>query len=247
VYEGLSVLLLGVVVATVVAVIIGYVCLKKFGRGSDPSLLALTTLAFSQMFYFLVWTPLADLTGGSDGLLAVPTPPLTIPGVFSFSLDDPYRLYFFVMVVFLICAWIMKRIIYSPFGRVIHGIRENELRVSFLGYNTFRFKLIAFTLSGPNMDNLKSFLSDVLSGVAAAGGWSCREWAVRPGVVSPSSVDGDILPLVAAGTGSARCGGTGPIVRAGARDRQSGVGRRSPDRDRARRWPTRPDHGNGES
>lgn len=148
VYEGLTVLILGAVVATVFAVIIGYICLKKFGRGSDPSYLALTTLAFSQMWYFLVWTPLQAITGGSDGLLAVPTPPLTIPGVFTFSLDDPYRLYYFVMVIFLICAWIIKRIVYSPFGRVIHGIRENELRVSFLGYDTFKFKLIAFTLSG---------------------------------------------------------------------------------------------------
>ena len=148
VYEGLTVLFFGMVVATLFAVIIGYVCLKKFGPGSVPSYLALTTLAFSQMWYFLVWSPLSSFTGGSDGLLAVPTPPVAIPGIFSFSLDDPYRLYFFVMVVFLICAWIIKRIIYSPFGRVIHGIRENELRVSFLGYNTFKYKLIAFALSG---------------------------------------------------------------------------------------------------
>ena len=148
VYEGLSVLLLGVVVATGFAVLIGYICFKKFGPGTDPSYLALTSLAFCQMWYFLVWSPLAPITGGSDGLLAVPTPPVAIPGIFSFSLDDPYRLYFFVMVVFLICAWIIKRILYSPFGRVIHGIRENELRVSFLGYNTFKYKLIAFALTG---------------------------------------------------------------------------------------------------
>jgi branched-chain amino acid transport system permease protein len=147
-YEGLTVLFFGIIVATGFAVVIGYICLKKFGPGSDPAYLALTTLAFSQMFYFLVWSPLSDITGGSDGLLAVPTPPLQIPGIFSISLDSPLRLYFFIMVVFLICGFLIKRIIHSPFGRVIHGIRENELRVSFLGYNTFKFKLICFTLSG---------------------------------------------------------------------------------------------------
>ncbi|MEE9421163.1 MAG: branched-chain amino acid ABC transporter permease [Desulfatiglandaceae bacterium] len=147
-YEGLSVLLFGVAAATGVAIAIGYICLKKFGRGSNPAYLALTTLAFCQMFYFLVWSPLRVITGGSDGLLAIPTPPLEIPGLFSISLDSPLRLYFFVMVVFLICAFLIKRIIHSPFGRVIHGIRENELRVSFLGYNPFRFKLICFALSG---------------------------------------------------------------------------------------------------
>ena len=147
-YEGLTVLLFGVLAATIVAIIIGYICLKKFPPGSDPAYLALTTLAFCQMFYFLVWSPLAKYTGGSDGLLAIPTPPLQIPGLFSISLDSPYRLYFFIMVVFLICGILIKKIIDSPFGRVIHGIRENELRVSFLGYNTFRFRLICFTLSG---------------------------------------------------------------------------------------------------
>ena len=147
-YEGLSTLFFGIIVATVFAVLIGYICLKKFGPGSDPSYLALTTLAFSQLFYFLVWTPFADITGGSDGLLAVPTPPVKIPWLFSLSLDSPYSLYFFIMVVFLICGYLIIRIINSPFGRVIHGIRENELRVSFLGYNTFKFKLICFTLSG---------------------------------------------------------------------------------------------------
>jgi branched-chain amino acid transport system permease protein len=100
------------------------------------------------MFYFLVWSPLSKITGGSDGLLAIPTPPLQIPGLFSISLDSPYRLYFFIMVVFLICGILIKKIIQSPFGRVILGIRENELRVSFLGYDTFRFRLICFTLSG---------------------------------------------------------------------------------------------------
>jgi branched-chain amino acid transport system permease protein len=147
-YEGLTVLFSGVIAATIFAIIIGYICLRKFPPGSNPAYLALTTLAFSQMFYFLVWTPLAPITGGSDGLLAVPTPPLQIPGLFSISLDSPYRLYYFIMVIFLICAYLIKRIISSPFGRVILGIRENELRVSFLGYNTFRFKLICFTLSG---------------------------------------------------------------------------------------------------
>jgi branched-chain amino acid transport system permease protein len=147
-YEGLTVLLFGVIVATIFAVVIGYICLKKFPPGSDPAYLALTTLAFSQMFYFLVWSPLSKWTGGSDGLLAIPTPPLQIPGLFSISLDSPYRLYFFIMVVFLVCGILIKKIIDSPFGRVILGIRENELRVSFLGYNTFRFRLICFTLSG---------------------------------------------------------------------------------------------------
>ena len=147
-YEGLTVLLFGVVAATLFAVVIGYICLKKFPHDANPAYLALTTLAFSQMFYFLVWSPLSKWTGGSDGLLAINTPPLQIPGLFSISLDSPYRLYFFIMVVFLICGLLIRKIIHSPFGRVIHGIRENELRVSFLGYNTFRFRLICFTLSG---------------------------------------------------------------------------------------------------
>ena len=70
-----------------------------------------------------------------------------------------------------------------------------------------------------------------LERAASAVGTACGQRPVHPGVVSPASGEGGSLPLVAAGTDSARRRGAGHIVRAGAPDRRSTAGRRWTDRD----------------
>ncbi len=56
-------------------------------------------------------------------------------------------MYVFVLVVVLAALFLIYRIIDSPFGEVLRAIRENELRTISLGYNTDRYKLVAFILS----------------------------------------------------------------------------------------------------
>ena len=51
------------------------------------------------------------------------------------------------VVALLTIAW-LRRIASSPAGMIMRAIRENEVRVGFLGYNTFRFKLLVYTISG---------------------------------------------------------------------------------------------------
>jgi branched-chain amino acid transport system permease protein len=63
------------------------------------------------------------------------------------SLDDPRRLYYFVLAVFAIGCWIVWRAVHSPFGQVLRAIRENEPRAISLGYRTRQYKLVAFVLS----------------------------------------------------------------------------------------------------
>jgi branched-chain amino acid transport system permease protein len=57
-------------------------------------------------------------------------------------------MYMFVMGIFLGGFALVWRIVHSPFGQVLKAIRENEQRALSLGYDTDRFKLIAFVLSG---------------------------------------------------------------------------------------------------
>ena len=57
-------------------------------------------------------------------------------------------MYVFVMAIFLLGFGLVWRIVHSPFGQVLKAIRENEQRALSLGYDTDRFKLIAFILSG---------------------------------------------------------------------------------------------------
>ncbi|MDY6765542.1 MAG: branched-chain amino acid ABC transporter permease [Halobacteria archaeon] len=56
--------------------------------------------------------------------------------------------YYMIGVVVVLCYFVMKRMLHSPFGQVMVAIRENEERARAIGYNTFRYKLAAFAISG---------------------------------------------------------------------------------------------------
>jgi branched-chain amino acid transport system permease protein len=99
------------------------------------------TLALAQMLFF-VWLQ-APFTGGEDGLQGVPRGKLF--GLF--SLQDDLHLYYLVLAIFVLGFWLIQRVIHSPFGQVLHAIKENEPRAISLGYDVDRFKLLAFVLS----------------------------------------------------------------------------------------------------
>jgi branched-chain amino acid transport system permease protein len=103
---------------------------------------AMITLALSQMvFFFYLQTP---FTGGEDGIQAVPRQPLF--GLI--DLTESGSMYALVLVIFLIGFGLIWRIVHSPFGQVLKAIRENEARALSLGYDTDRYKHMAFILSG---------------------------------------------------------------------------------------------------
>ena len=103
---------------------------------------AMITLALSQMVFFVYLQ--MPFTGGEDGIQGVPRGML-------FGLLDlgvPSNMYIFVMAVFFLGFGLVWRIVHSPFGQVLKAIRENEQRALSLGYDTDKFKLMAFVLSG---------------------------------------------------------------------------------------------------
>ena len=103
---------------------------------------AMITLALAQMVFF--FSLQAKFTGGEDGIQGVPRGQLfgLIP------LDNQLAMYAFVLVIFLFGFGLIYRTIHSPFGQVLKAIRENENRAISLGYDTDRYKLLAFVLSG---------------------------------------------------------------------------------------------------
>jgi branched-chain amino acid transport system permease protein len=103
---------------------------------------AMITLALSQMVFFFYLQ--APFTGGEDGIQAVPRGRLF--GVF--DLSNVTAMYVFVLAVFLGGFLLIWRIVHSPFGQVLKAIRENEPRAVSLGYDTDRYKLLAYVLSG---------------------------------------------------------------------------------------------------
>jgi branched-chain amino acid transport system permease protein len=126
-----------VALTTVVAWLIGALSIRFHGV-----FFAMITLAIAQMIYVLA-TNLTDITGGTNGLGGIPVP--TLLGV---PLDGTVLYYYVVGVVVFGCYAVAYRLLQSPFGRAMVAIREGERRMSFLGYDTNKYKRRAFAVSG---------------------------------------------------------------------------------------------------
>jgi len=130
-------LLGGTFASAVLAVVTGYVSIRRQGI-----YFAMITLALSQLLYFIyLQTP---FTHGEDGIQGIPQGHLF--GVL--DLSKPITLYYVVLAHFLLGFLLIFRTINSPFGEVLKSTRENEQRAISLGYKTDHYKLLAFILSG---------------------------------------------------------------------------------------------------
>ena len=132
---------LAVLFATACACLLGWVT-GMLAIRRQGIYFAMITLALSQMVFFFYLQ--APFTGGEDGIQAVPRGKLF--GVF--DLSNVTAMYVFVLAIFLGGFLLIWRIVHSPFGQVLKAIRENEPRAISLGYDTDRYKLLAYVLSG---------------------------------------------------------------------------------------------------
>ncbi|GGD86573.1 branched-chain amino acid ABC transporter permease [Caballeronia grimmiae] len=128
--------LAGTAVATLLGLVVGLLAIRRQGI-----YFAMVTLALAQMVYFVFLQ--APFTHGEDGLQGVPRGKLF--GIVSLSND--VTLYYVVLLVMLLAFALIVRIVHSPFGQVLIAIKENEPRAISLGYDTARYKLLAFVLS----------------------------------------------------------------------------------------------------
>jgi branched-chain amino acid transport system permease protein len=126
----------GTAAATLLGLVAGLIAIRRQGI-----YFAMVTLALAQLVYFVYLQ--APFTGGEDGLQGVPRGKLF--GLLSLSSD--LSLYYVVLIVIALAFALIVRIVHSPFGQVLTAIRENEPRAVSLGYDTDRFKLLAFVLS----------------------------------------------------------------------------------------------------
>lgn len=129
----------GSVAAGLVAVIIGFFCIRH-----TKVYFSLLTLAFGMMVYAIVWKWTA-VTGGDDGLVGIPR---GVPALPVLELKGMGGVYAVVCTVSVTAIAILYRIQRSPFGLVLNGIRENYGRIYFAGIDTRRILLAAFVLAG---------------------------------------------------------------------------------------------------
>ena len=177
----------GVALAAAAAAVIGFFCV----RTSGVTFLMLT-LAFSQLLYSVVFK-WRDVTGGSDGI-GIPNR----PAFFGWDLSDSLVMYYMALLCFLVCYWGLRRLINSPLGHTLVGVRENESRMLAMGYWTGAYKLLAFTIGG------------------ALAGFSGGLYAILNGFISPEalhwSASGDILIMVVLGGAGTL---VGPVIGTG--------------------------------
>ncbi len=129
-------ILFGTAAAALLGIVTGLLAIRRQGI-----YFAMITLALAQMIYFYYLQ--AGFTGGEDGIQAVPRG--TLFGLV--DLSSIWAMYYTVLVIFLGGFLLVYRVIHSPFGQVLKAIRENEPRAISLGYDTTRYKLLAFVLS----------------------------------------------------------------------------------------------------
>ncbi|MGZ5179754.1 MAG: branched-chain amino acid ABC transporter permease [Ramlibacter sp.] len=141
--------------SAVAALVIGFFVVRTRGI-----YFIMVTMAFAQMVFYLFFDNKA--LGGSDGLYINFKPDARVV-----DLDDKRVFYFFTLACLLLVYAFLRRLLWSPFGRVLAGIRINEHRMRALGYGTFGYKLAAFTLAG------------ALAGLAG------YLWAAQTGYVNP--------------------------------------------------------------
>jgi len=142
--EGLP-LLTAVLIGLVAAIVLALILCPLLVRVSGVAF-AMLTLAFGQLMHVLAMK-LRWLTGGEDGVGGFPIPPFNIPGIVSIDMADPINFYYFAMTVLGVSIWIIWFITKTPFGSIQVGIRDNDIRVGYLGFKVLHTKAIIFIIS----------------------------------------------------------------------------------------------------
>lgn len=131
----IPILLIAMVLAAIVALLTGMICLRT--RGIN---FIMITLAFAQMLYFFFIS--LDYYGGEDGLLMLGRN--QVPLIDTANDSSFYYLCLVFLVAFVVFG---RRLVDSHFGRVLQGCKHNEQRMRALGFNTYWYRLTAYVIA----------------------------------------------------------------------------------------------------
>lgn len=135
-YSGFVHFALAIGAAAFFALVTGIISLRT--RGVH---FIMITMAFSQMIYYTLVS--IDEYGADDGLTVDLRSEFPVV-----SLDDPVQLFVLCYLSLLVVLYLTHRITRSRFGVVLAGARQNETKLSALGLDAYRYRLVAFVLAG---------------------------------------------------------------------------------------------------
>lgn len=138
----LPAVLIGVGSAVVLALILCPIVVRVTG-----SAFSMLHLAFGQLMYVLA-LKLRNITGGEDGIGGFPIPPFSIPGVVSINMKAPENFYYFAIAILGVSLWAMWFFTKTPFGQVQVGVRDNAMRVDYLGFKVPQTKAVVYVFAG---------------------------------------------------------------------------------------------------
>jgi branched-chain amino acid transport system permease protein len=187
------VVVFGILIGAALAAIFGLFAIRATGV-----YFLMITLALGQCVWGLAyrWN---SLTGGDNGINLRDRPK------FGIDLSHDVTFFYLVLGLFAVSLLLMYILVRSPFGQSLTGIRERELRMQILGYDTWLHKYIAFIIAG------------------GFGGLAGVLWAHTAGIVSPenlvltTSVDA-LLMAVLGGAGTLVGGVMGAFIVFGMRE-----------------------------
>jgi branched-chain amino acid transport system permease protein len=149
-----------VLASALAALLIGFFVVRTHGI-----YFIMVTMAFAQMVFFLFFDN--KVLGGSDGLYINFKPTVEIFGKTMLDLDNKISFYYLTLAFALLVYFFLRRLLWSPLGRALSGMRINEHRMKAIGFGTFGYKLTAFTIAG---------------GLAGLAGYL---WGAQSGFVNP--------------------------------------------------------------
>jgi branched-chain amino acid transport system permease protein len=132
----ISGILAGMCVAGIVSFVVSLPSLRL-----HDDYFVIATFGF-QMIVFSVFNNWTDFTQGPLGLAGIPK-----PSIFGWTVDSELGFIVLAMVTAALSYFVVRRIMISPFGRVLRAIREDEVFTQAMGKNTLLFKVAAFAVS----------------------------------------------------------------------------------------------------
>ena len=140
--NGIADPIVGLVAALVLSALAGFVTSFLVLRGSDLTRLMVTIGVCLMMFEAA--NKLTRWTGGTDGLQGIEMKPVL--GLFRFDMVGTTA-YLYALAVLFAMFWIARRLVHSPFGRSLSGIKQNAVRMPALGTPVHR-RLVAIYVIG---------------------------------------------------------------------------------------------------